>query len=128
MKNLFFISLLLLAGCSTSKTADTNPLLGRWHMDKVIMDQTNDVTSEHNPEGNRYIEFKADKTFKSGGDPHGENTGKWSLDQSTGELHIDSAVGEDDDSYWIISIENNQMKWQGTKGDFNRRFTIHHRR
>ena len=90
------------------------------------MDGNEDVTDEHNPQKNRYIIFKTDGTFESGGDPYGMNTGKWTLDRESKELYLDSDGGEDDDSYWITSIEAGKMHWQGARFDFSKRFQIYH--
>lgn len=92
------------------------------------MDGTNDVSAEQNPEENRFIIFNEDLTFESGGDPYGKNTGAWSFDIPTKTLYLDSDAGEDDDSYWIVTIDKNQMLWQGTHFEFNSRFTITHSR
>ena len=85
-----------------------------------------DVTAEHNPSANRFIIFNADKSFESGGDPYGKNTGKWELDEGTGELYLNSDVGEDDDSYWIVLIDQDRMQWQGTRFEFNSQFAVTH--
>jgi hypothetical protein len=50
------------------------------------------------------------------------------LDPETRELHIDSDAGEDDDSYWIASIEGDTMRWQGARFEWNKRFTLVHLR
>ena len=128
MRTTVLVFLLCLPACSSSSVLLSEQMVGRWKMDKVIMDTTDDVTSEHNPQGNRYISFNNDQTFKSGGDPYGENTGRWTLDGVSGELFLDSDAGEEDDSHWIITIDGDQMRWQGTNNAFNSRFVIHHNR
>lgn len=130
-KALILIFCFSMACCSSSKLpADevTNQLLGRWIMQSVIMDGATNVTDEHNPNKNRYIIFNADHTFESGGDPHGRNTGRWSMEMPAKMLHLDSDAGEDDDSYWILSIDADQMNWQGAQFEFNKRFAIIHKR
>ena len=101
-------------------------VIGRWKMEKIVLDGTDDVTAEHNPADNRFFIFKPDNTFESGGDPHGRNTGKWTIDESTGRLYIDSDAGENDDSYWIVTVDGDRMHWQGTHFEFNSRFAIDH--
>lgn len=115
----------LFFGCASSPKTLTDQLAGRWEMAKVVMDKSNDVTSEHNPESNRYFIFNPDHTFESGGDPMGKNTGKWILDSETQTIHIDSDAGEDDDSYWIVSLDGDEMHWQGTHFEFNSRFELY---
>jgi SpoIID/LytB domain protein len=93
-------------------------------MDKIILDST-DATEEHNPFNERTIMFKDDLTFISDGRPYGKNTGKWSIDENTFELFLDSDAGEEDDSYWIIEFKNeNRMIWKGNRSEFTERFKI----
>ena len=97
-------------------------------MQRIVQDGTSDVSSEHNPESDRYIIFNSDNTFESGGSPYGKNTGAWTLDQESGELFLNSDAGEDDDSYWIVRFDGEAMHWQGARFEFNKRFTIEHKR
>ncbi len=126
---MYFLLLLLAVSFSTyapSAQVQSDSIIGRWEMDKIVVDGDNDVSEEHNPKKNRYIVFNEDGTFKSGGDPYGENTGKWTLDAENNELYLDSDVGEDDDSYWIIKIDGDNMHWQGARFEFSKRFQIYH--
>ncbi len=90
-----------------------------------VFDNKKDVTAQHNPEDDRYIIFKGDSTFESGGQPYGKNTGKWSFTPQ-GELFLDSDSGEDDDSYWLVNFAADSMIWQGQRFDFAKRFKITH--
>ncbi len=99
--------------------------MGRWELEKIFQ-QGNDVTKQHDPKDNRYIHFTDEGRFESGGDPVGQNSGSWSLLPDTEELFIDSDAGEDDDSYWKVTISQERMSWQGTRGfgtAFELRFT-----
>lgn len=98
-------------------------LLGMWVMGNVFQD-TLDVTDEHNPALNRWITFREDGTFESGGAPYGYNAGKWSYDSSSKELYLDSDAGEGDDSYWIIDDADTTMQWQGARSDFTSQFKL----
>ena len=122
------VCLISLCACSSSQALLTDRIIGQWNMEQVMVDKLSDVSSEHNPEGNRFVIFNANNTFESGGDPYGRNTGKWTLDEETGELYLDSDAGEADDSHWIISFYGDEMYWQGTRGAFNSRFQIVHTR
>lgn len=122
--------LFLLAGCSSSGTFTDDPdylFVGRWAMDRVYEDGT-EVTEEHNPADDRWIEFSPDGVFESGGQPYGHNSGKWTFDPDTGVLFIDSAAGEGDDSYWYVSFDRNkrEMRWKGVRSDFTSRFELVH--
>ena len=119
-----FLFLVSVAGCTASSHALTDRMMGRWVIEKIWKDRTEDVTEEHNPQGNRYFILNKDGSFESGGDPYGKNTGEWTFDTSTKTLYIDSDAGEDDDSYWIVSLNGEQMHWQGTQFDFNSWFEI----
>lgn len=116
--------MLLIPACRTPDADPAVSITGRWAMDRVY-DGEQDVTAEHNPAGNRWMAFSNDGTFESGGDPYGPNTGRWTLDAATGELYLDSDAGEGDDSYWIVSIEGDSMRWQGARSAFTERFTLH---
>ena len=107
--------------CTTSLNKE---LIGTWKMATVYELEEN-VTQRHNPANNRFFTFYENGTFKSGGDPFGENTGKWSLSEEH-LLFIDSDAGEDDDSYWRVKIEQDTMKWQGAVFEFGKRFRIEH--
>lgn len=102
-------------------------LQGKWMMDEVFR-QGQDVSSEHNPQNNRYIVFKEDGTFESGGDPWGMNTGTYYVNNHVGTLHLDSDAGPEDDSYWKIVMEKSRMTWRGTGSEFAKEFVITHRR
>lgn len=47
---------------------------GQWEMVQVLQSDS-DVTSFHNPNSDRWIEFKKDFSFESGGGEYGKNTG-----------------------------------------------------
>ena len=82
------------------------------------------MSKDHNPSNNRFIEFKEDGTFESGGDPYGKNTGKFYVNNHVKTLHLDSDVGPNDDSYWSITLEKGIMKWKGTGSEFAKEFVI----
>ena len=98
-------------------------LLGMWVMHKVF-DDSIDVSSEHNPAQNRWIEFSEEGTFESGGAPFGYNSGKWVYDTDKQEIYLDSNAGEEDDSYWIVNLDQDSMYWAGARTEFARRFTL----
>lgn len=80
-------------------------------MDRVLQNDQN-VTAEHNPENDRWIQFNNDNTFTSGGTPYGENNGKWYLKDDNKVLYLDSSV-ENDDSEWNLVIHGDEMQWTG---------------
>lgn len=122
------ILLLYLCICSCQpKQSLSSKLIGKWQMQQVLNLET-DVSTKHNPNGNRWIQLNDDGTFISDGDPYGKNTGKWSIEKSTATLYLDSDAGSDDDSYWLVSFQADLMKWKGTKSDFTKRFTLTHKR
>jgi len=97
-----------------------------------VLELSEDVTDKHNPDNNRWIRFSNDTetenggTFESGSGDKTENTGKWFITKD--ELFLDSDAGEDDDSYWQITIHKDKMHWKGKRFDFNKRFEIFHER
>ena len=86
-------------------------IIGTWSMYKVY-EYDKDVTEKHNPNNNHWIEFKADGTFVSDGDPFGRNTGRWKTDNKKSVLIIDSDT-DNDDSEWNVTFEGNKMIWTG---------------
>ena len=125
---LYIIAALFLIIMSCGKdTSLSGKIEGKWNMTKVL-DRSEDVTQNHNPDNNRWIRFTKDPDmenggiFESGRGDEKENTGRWSLKGF--ELFIDSDAGDDDDSYWQVIIEGNEMHWIGQKFDFNKRFEI----
>ena len=102
-------------------------IVGRWEMDRVL-DRGDDVTGVHNPAGDRYVVLSADGTFESGGEPYGINTGHWYFDPGYNELTLDSDLGPADDSYWIVTVEGDEMEWAGVRSATARRFRILARR
>lgn len=123
MKSVIIILAVLttLISCNNS----SNPIHGKWVMHQVIQDGK-DVTLKHNPENDRYFIMHENGTFESGGQPYGENTGKYIFDTAAKTLFIDSDIGPDDDSNWKISFETGQMIWQGYGTEWAERFKIIH--
>jgi hypothetical protein len=124
--NKYGISIMLLMAMLVSCYSNSeNQIKGRWKMYKVIQ-EGKDVTEEHNPYSERYLEFNSDSTFKSAGRPFGTNTGKYFFDENTSELFLDSDIGPEDDSYWKLKISNDTMYWQGYGSEWADNFQIAH--
>ncbi|MCH2198640.1 MAG: hypothetical protein MK081_07635 [Flavobacteriales bacterium] len=110
MRFYLFIPLILLA-CSQPEKPPS--ITGEWSMYHVIQ-QGEDVTSEHDPHDERYVIMHADSTFNSGGRPFGENSGKYSFDAEAMTLFLDSDAGPEDDSHWKVTLSGDTMFWDGT--------------
>ena len=110
---LFYVLTIIffLAGCSSYTEDPDKKLIGIWSMEKVYENDV-DVTAKHNPNKNRWIEFEKDGTFISGGDPFGENTGRWKMDNKNSVLSIESNV-DDDNSQWNVSFKDDLTIWTG---------------
>lgn len=102
-----------------------NQLAGKWKL-QTVTDGDKNVTEQHNPKGNRWIDLDAAGTFVSDGDPFGKNTGTWNVleEDNTEVLHLDSDAGEGDDSYWLVTFSETDMAWQGTRSEFTERFRL----
>jgi len=96
---------------------------GKWMMYKVFQNGE-DVTKEHNPHHERYLIFKSDSSFESGGRPFGKNSGKYSLNKAGNKLFLDSDAGTEDDSYWNFTISYDTMYWQGYGSEWAENFQI----
>jgi len=121
MKNISILIFLgLIVGCTSSPTDE---ITGKWFMYKVIQNEQ-DVTSEHNPYNERYLTLKVDSSFESGGRPYGENTGKYVFNEKENTLFLDSDAGPDDDSHWNVTISNDTMYWQGYGSEWAENFRI----
>ncbi|MCB0630125.1 MAG: hypothetical protein R2824_31030 [Saprospiraceae bacterium] len=109
--------------CQTNSTSMADQLVNRWDMDQIIQNGE-DVTQQHDPKDNRWIELHSDGTFTSDGDPFGRNTGKWTLDEQNMELFLDSDAGPDDDSYWIVEMGDGTVRLKGKGSEFAEAFTM----
>ena len=117
---LFLTSLFL--GCTPN---EKDEIIGKWEMYKVIQDGQ-DVTSEHNPYNERFIIFKSDSTFESGGRPFGKNSGKYIFNSADHTLFLDSDAGPEDDSQWKITFRSDTMHWQGYGSEWAVGFELIH--
>lgn len=94
----------------------------------AVLDGTESVTTDHNPENDRWIAFASNGTFETDGEPYGRNTGKWILtsEENATTLFLDSDAGAHDDSYWTLQFSGDTMIWKGLRTDFAKRFTLKH--
>ena len=123
MKNLSTLLIIVLfVGC-TSYTKDE--ITGKWLMHKVIQNGQ-DVTSEHDPYDERFVILKSDSSFESGGRPLGKNTGKYVFNSVGHTLFLDSDTGPEDDSQWKVTIQGDTMHWQGYGSEWAIRFELIH--
>jgi hypothetical protein len=124
--------LTLAFSCSVQNNFSEN-ISGKWIMVKVL-ELSEDVTDNHNPDQNRWISFKADPdipgsgSFESGTGEEMKNTGKWFFNEKEKEFFLDSDAGEEDDSYWEVSFNSDSMHWKGRKFEFNKRFEIFYKK
>lgn len=129
---LLLISIIFLCHCNFKESVNEN-ILGTWKMIKV-KELSKDVTERHNPDNDRWISFIEDRNidgggiFESGKGDLKENSGKWFYNEKENELYLDSDAGEDDDSYWSVTIEGSRMIWKGRRFEFNKRFEIEYSR
>lgn len=123
--NFICISLLLVS-CSSNKSLEKQ-ILGKWTMEEVYDGEQN-VTSQHNPQKNRWIKFNRNGSFESGGDPFGYNDGNWEFNKEKSTLFLDSKT-DDDDSEWKLSFQNdNTMIWTGIGTPRQEGFKLVHKR
>ena len=116
--NLFF--LVFIIGCSTNSNVE---IYGKWDMYQVIQ-SGQDVTAEHNPHNERFLVLNEDGTFETGGRPYGKNTGQYSFDKNEMKLILDSDVGPEDDSQWVVSMKGDTMHWRGFGTEWAEGFEI----
>ena len=125
---LLISGLVFTCSCKSDVNVKEN-INGKWSMNNV-KEVSEDVTQRHNPNNDRWIKFidnaeiENGGTFESGSGDTKENSGKWFYNEKENELYLDSDAGEDDDSYWSVTIEGNTMLWKGRKFEFNKRFEI----
>ena len=128
LKFILFLSIILSYNFAYSQSDSLSKLIiGKWKMVKVL-ELSKDVTERHNPDNNRWINFKEDSTFESGAGEKSENTGRWTIIEKEKELFLDSDAGEEDDSYWEVKFDDSKMYWKGKHFEFNKRFEIMHER
>jgi len=89
-------------------------IIGKWKM-ITVLEGNQDITPMLNPENDRWIEFKADGTFKSGGSlyEYGDNAGRYMVDNNAKTLHLDSDAGEGDDSNWHVQFREDLLYMKG---------------
>ena len=114
-----FVSILFLTSCQNNKN-----LTGTWDMFKVYRDGQ-DVTERHNPDGERFIQFKENQ-FETGGKPYGTNTGSYTFDSAIDTLYLDSDTGPEDDSRWKVEISGDTMHWKGFGTEWAESFELIH--
>lgn len=110
--------------CGSNENIDVT---GKWRMYKVIQNQE-DVSKDHNPYQERYINFNENDTFESGGRPSEKNTGAYTFNKEENTLFLDSDVGPEDDSQWKVSFDKDTMHWQGFGSEWAEDFQIIHYR
>ena len=123
MKTIHVVLLsMLLAGCAS---IPENTMVGTWSMHKVLQDGQ-DVTSEHDPYHERFLVLNPDSSFESGGRPFGENSGSYLYNPIEHTLYLDSDAGPEDDSRWKVSISGDTMHWQGYGSEWAKAFELIH--
>jgi hypothetical protein len=113
---------MMFSGCTSSPEEF---LTGEWQMHKVIQDGQ-EVTSEHDPFDERFLIIKDDNTFESGGRPYGKNTGKYEFNITEHTLFLDSDSGPEDDSNWRVTFQGDTMFWQGYGAEWAEAFELIH--
>ena len=110
-------------------TSTRDLLVGEWRLTGMFDDGA-DVSAQQNPDGDRYIDLRADGSFVSGGGPSGRNAGRWTYDPASRELGLDSDLGPDNDSIWLVVLRDDgaEMEWLGRGSEFARRIRITSRR
>ena len=112
---LFATSLILFFGslCNVQDSEDPSIwIIGKWKM-VTVFEGNQDITPMMNPEDDRWIEFKPDGNFQSGGGPHGLNGGSFHVDSQAATLHLDSDAGDGDDSNWHIQFREDLLYMRG---------------
>jgi lipocalin-like protein len=117
-----FLFLLVVACTNSSSTRVEENLIGKWEIVQVF-DAGKDVTTVHNPQQNRWIRFNNDGRFNSGGDPYGDNEGRYEIDNDKSMLFIYSS-DENDDSDWHLQIEDAEMTWTGIGSPWKEGFKL----
>ena len=106
------ILLSLLSWACSPKPTLSEQLMGKWHIHKVVI-RGMDVSGEHNPDNDRWICFFHDGNYAGDGGKPGKNSGRYSLDEVTAVLMLDSDAGEDDDTNWIVHFSRDTLVMQG---------------
>jgi hypothetical protein len=118
-----YLCLMLGAMCSACNPDAAAPLHGKWLMQRVLR-AGEDVSAEHNPYGERYILLQDNQQYTSDGRPFGANTGWYTYYEPKRRLFLDSDVGPEDDSYWLVQLKADSMRWQGTGSAWAEQFEI----
>lgn len=79
----------------------------------TVLEGNQDITPIHNPDNDRWIEFRKDGTFSSGGGPQGANSGSYQVDNHANTLFLDSDAGDGDDSNWQLQFRDHLLYMRG---------------
>jgi hypothetical protein len=112
---ILLVNILVFCGAFIMPDTTLNPstwIIGKWKM-VTVLEGNQDVTPLMNPEDDRWIEFKADGSFKSGGGSHGSNSGTYLVDNIEKTLQLDSDAGEDDNSQWRLQFREDLLYMRG---------------
>jgi len=116
-----FAIILFLIGIASINTQAQDEIIGKWKLEQVIVDGV-DVSQEHNPFNERWIEFLKNGSFQSDGRPFGKNSGTWSEEKTENIIHLKSKV-EDDNSDWVYELDKDKIRWTGF-GDRKKQNTV----
>ncbi len=122
MKTLLSLALFTLTSNLLLAQSLHEQMIGRWAMETVMLGD-DDVTSEHDPQDERWIEFHQDGKFFSDGEPYGANQGVWTVDEEASTFFLDSDV-ENDDSDWHVWFEDDKMYWRGIGDPKKERYVL----
>jgi hypothetical protein len=114
MKKLLFGILVVSTSfvAADNSTTPSSWIIGKWKM-VTVLEGNQDISPVLNPDNDRWIEFKPDGSFASGGGPHGSNAGSYQIDDQENTLHLDSDAGEDDDSNWRLQFREDLLYMRG---------------
>ena len=109
--------LVLLPACVGVRVPERADLAGRWRMVSATRDGV-DLTAQANPDGDRAIALRPDGSFvATGGGADGDNRGAWRFVPETQRIVLDSDLGPDADSDWVVTmVGRDRMRWDGQAG------------
>ena len=111
MRFIFLLSFVFLFACTPQSNLRDN-LSGKWNMVAVKIYEE-DANPTLNPTGDRWLSFQTDGTFTSGSGAVQENAGKYTLDELTHALSLDSDAGPGDDSDWTVTLKSDTLLMRG---------------
>ncbi len=92
LKNYLIILIFLLVACHSEQSKNSKMIVGKWKTIKTKMDKT-DISKRSDPTNENGLEFRADGSFVSFGNPMNQDKGTYSFSEGGKNLEMKGENG-----------------------------------